>query len=170
MSGTRYIIVGFVVLIIQLLICEFVNIWPPIYITILPLFILLLPTSLSTIVLLPSAFALGILVDALADGILGLNAASLTATAYTKMFFINRLTKYDSRELSEGIEEFSKKSSKMFLLILFSYIVFFIFYTLLDGIGSGNILFVTIRLIINVLINTLIAFGLERLWIRKTFS
>lgn len=165
MESRKYIIAAFIALIIQLLIGEFVNIWPPLYITVIPLFIIILPISLRRSWLIIIAFMMGLITDAAFDGVLGLNAASLTLVAYLKNFFIRRLTKYSSEDLAESIESLERIPSKIFLLILFSYSVFFILYIILDGIAPQSIFFH--RFLLNVVVNTLIGFALERLWIRK---
>ena len=70
MESGKYIAAAIITLILQLLICEFVNIWPGVYITVLPLFIILLPLSLSVSWLMIAAFAMGLATDAFADGVL----------------------------------------------------------------------------------------------------
>lgn len=170
MNWVKHIIVAVVVLLIQLLVCEFVNIWPPIYISIAPLFIILLPLSIGRLSLMFIAFGLGLLIDILSDGIAGLNAAALTAVAYSKDIYISYLTKYESQSLQIDYNITGDKFSKFVLLLILAFATFFFFYIILDGLGSSNMLFLLIRFIINVVINVLIAYLLEKLWIRKLFS
>lgn len=165
MSSGKYITAGIITLIVQLLICEFVNIWPPLYITVIPLFIIILPIETNMFALLLCAFGLGIATDAFADGVLGLNAAALTFMAYTKYFFINRLTKYESETLADSMRSLSSKPSVIFMLIMLSYAVFFLVYILLDTRFTDG--FMIVRLVLNVVVNVLIAYTLERLWIRR---
>ena len=165
MESRKYIIAAFIALVIQLLIGEFVNIWPPLYITVIPLFIIILPLSLRRVWLMIIAFAMGLITDVASDGIAGLNAASLTLIAYLKNFLIRRLTKYSSEDLAESIENLGRIPSKIFFLIFVSYFLFFILYIILDGTVTHGYFFH--RLLLNVVVNTLIGFALERLWIRK---
>ena len=111
------------------------------------------------------AFAMGLITDVASDGIAGLNAASLTLIAYLKNFLIRRLTKYSSEDLAESIENLGRIPSKIFFLIFVSYFLFFILYIILDGTVTHGYFFH--RLLLNVVVNTLIGFALERLWIRK---
>ncbi|MDD3911522.1 MAG: hypothetical protein PHZ22_05000, partial [Bacteroidales bacterium] len=57
----KYTVIGIATLIIQLLICEFVNIWPPLYIAVFPLFILMLPNDFKPVLLMIIAFVAGLL-------------------------------------------------------------------------------------------------------------
>ena len=125
MESRKYIIAAFIALVIQLLIGEFVNIWPPLYITVIPLFIIILPISLRRVWLMIIAFAMGLITDVASDGIAGLNAASLTLIAYLKNFLIRRLTKYSSEDLAESIENLGRIPSKIFFLIFVNVFHFF---------------------------------------------
>lgn len=165
MESGKYIAAAIITLILQLLICEFVNIWPGIYITVLPLFIILLPLSLSVSWLMIAAFAMGLATDAFADGVLGLNAASLTLVAYLKYFITRRLTKYQEESMAENLQSLRTNYTVMFLLILFSYALFFLAYTLLDG--EFNTSRLVVGFFLNVALNTLIAYILDKLWVRK---
>lgn len=165
MSWNKYITAGIITLIIQILVCEFANIWPPLYITVLPLFIVILPLEVNMFVLILCAFGMGLATDAFADGVLGLNAAALTIVAYCKYFFINRLTKYESETLAESMHSLSSNYSIMFMLIMLCYALFFFVYILLDTNFTSGFFFV--RFVLNVIVNTLIAYILERLWIRR---
>ncbi len=160
MSWVRYLISGALILFVQFLLCEFVNIWPPLYIAIIPIFIILLPNELNSISLLLLSFTIGLLTDALSDGILGLNASACCAMAYFKAPIIKMVTKYYN----------TNQPNSKFSYLLISYIIFFIVYIILDGLHSNDYLFLLIRLAVNVVVNVVLAYTLERLWIRRLFS
>lgn len=164
MNNGRYIVTGIIVLVLQLMACEFLNIWPPLYIVVLPLFIMLLPAALSSYILMLLAFALGLVVDALSDGVLGLNATACTSVAFFKNTMLGTVTRYDTQNTVNNIGSKSMSKARFFVLMLMAHSVFFIIYVLLDGTGLGSIPFILFRMLLNVLVNTLIACVLENLF------
>ena len=95
MSWVKYITGVVVILILQLLFSEFLNLWPMLYIVVIPLVIILLPADTSTYLLMAAGFGVGLLTDALADGILGLNAACGTLLGAVKPMIIRPMRKYN---------------------------------------------------------------------------
>ena len=84
----KYATLGALLIICQILLSEYVNIWPLLYIAIFPQFIILLPPAINKIAHLLVAFILGMAIDIFADGVLGLNAAALVAMAYVRPSFL----------------------------------------------------------------------------------
>ena len=82
MNNLKYVILGVFLLLIQLLISGYINIWPMLYIAVFPLLVITLPYTCNHIVSILTAFCFGLLVDILSDGVLGLNAAAIVAIAY----------------------------------------------------------------------------------------
>ncbi|MDD2242589.1 MAG: hypothetical protein PHW85_05535 [Bacteroidales bacterium] len=163
----KYTIIGIATLIIQLLICEFVNIWPPLYIAVFPLFILMLPNDFKPVLLMIIAFVAGLLIDSLSDGLLGLNATSLTAIAFFKHTFIKGLARYESGSGAQDVNSKHFGFQKFLTFLLLSYTVFFICYTMLDDFGSGSMVFLVIRLLVNIVVNIIIAIILEKLFFQR---
>ncbi len=164
MNNGRYIVTGLIILVLQLLACEFLNIWPPLYIVVLPLFIVLLPAALSSYILMILAFALGLVVDALSDGVLGLNGAACTSVAFFKNTMLGTVTRYDTQNTINNIGSKSMSKARFLVLMMMAYSIFFAFYVLLDGTGLSSIPFILFRILLNVLVNTLIACALESLF------
>lgn len=162
----RYGIIGVAALVIQLLICEFANIWPPLYIAVFPLFILMLPHDMNNALLMIVAFISGLLIDALSDGLLGLNATSMTAIAFFKPMFIKSLARIDTFA-SQNITSKHLGFQKFFTFLLLSYTVFFLCYVMLDDLGSGTVTFMIIRILVNIAANLVIAIILEKLFFQR---
>ncbi|MCI1719839.1 MAG: rod shape-determining protein MreD [Bacteroidales bacterium] len=165
----RYTVIGIAALIIQLLICEFVNIWPPLYIAVFPLFIMMLPADFKPGFLMLTAFIAGLLIDALSDGLLGLNATSLTAVAFFKRPLMKSIARYEAGG-GAGARDVNSKHlgfQKFFTFLLLSYSIFFVCYVILDDLGSGSATFLIIRLLINIIANLLIAIILEKLFFQR---
>ena len=65
----KYITLGAIVIVCQILVSEYVNIWAVLYIAVFPQFIILLPPTINRSVYLLIAFALGLSIDLFADGV-----------------------------------------------------------------------------------------------------
>ena len=83
-SIIKYITLGAIMVFCQILVSEYVNIWAVLYIAVFPQFIILLPPTINRSAYMLIAFVLGLSIDILADGVMGLNAAALTAMAYSR--------------------------------------------------------------------------------------
>ncbi len=170
MQWPRYLIGGLIILILQLIACEFANFWPPLYIAVIPLFIILLPNNTNTYLLMLCGFVIGLLTDALADGVLGLNAAACVMVAATKSIVIKPLVKYDAQSTSIAVSSREFSWRKFLPLLTICYTLFFAIYLTLDGLGSHSISFFFVRLALNLSVNVALAYLLESLWIGRYFS
>lgn len=102
------------------------------------------------------AFFLGLLLDVLSNGVIGLNAGALTAMAFLRQSFLQILINEQSmgKYESPGVKGmgFPRYSKYVFL----SYLTFFIFYILFDNFGSGLLLFSFLKIVISCLVNTVL--------------
>ena len=169
MNSLRYAYGFIVILILQLLCCEFITVWPVLYIAVIPLMIVILPSTISTYIVMLLGFAIGLLTDALSDGVLGLNAASCTLAGAFKNMITQPMRRYDiqSDEFNMNSGEF--RSGKLVLLLVLVYLLFFTAYVLIDGAGVAGWIYIVLRIIFNVAVNTAIAYLLIKLWIRRFF-
>lgn len=170
MSNIKYVILGVLLLFLQLLISEYVNIWPMLYIAVFPLFLIHLPYNANNYFSLLLAFILGLLIDITSDGVLGLNAAACVAVAFFRQPLLHLILNKASFNNITDINEKSFGSSKFILLTIILYTIFFFFYIGLDSIGYFSFLYTLIRLFINVFINTAIVIILEKTLIRQLFN
>ncbi len=169
MDWVKYIYGFIVILILQLLCCEFISVWPVLYIAVIPLIVVILPSSVSTYIVMLLGFAIGLLTDALSDGVLGLNAASCTLAGAFKNMITEPMRRYDiqSDEFNMNSGEF--RSGKLVVLLALCYLLFFTAYVLIDGAGVAGWLYILLRIVLNVIVNTAIAYLLIKLWIRRFF-
>ena len=169
MNWAKYIFGFVVILVLQLLASGFINLWPILYIALIPLLVILLPPDTNTYLLMLCGFAIGLLTDVLSDGIPGLNAACCTLLAASRNMITRPMRRYDIQtdEMDLSYSEF--RPDKLFMLLLASYLVFFIPYVLIDGPMGKGFLWLTLRIILNVAVNVVIAYLLVRLWIRRFF-
>lgn len=159
----KYITLCIVALIAQILIGDFVNIWTMLYVTVFPICIISLPLSINRAAYMLIAFFYGLCIDLLADGVIGLNAAALTALAYTRLFFAKIVLSKANVESLENQPITSRMVglSKYALLVLFAYAVFFILYILLDSYKNFPLSFVLARYSISVAINTILTIVID---------
>ena len=126
-------------------------------ITLLPAMILCIPLTISTIGCMLIAFASGLAVDWLAEGVIGLNAAALMPVALLRKSFVriyfgeDLITRKDSFSLRKyGI---AKVSAALFSALA----VFLLIYITLDGAGTRTILFNLIRGGITLILSYLVS-------------
>lgn len=155
----KYTTLGILLVICQILLSEYVNIWPVLYIAIFPQFIVLLPPSVNRSLCLLIAFALGIAIDFTADGVLGLNAAALVAMAYTRPFMLKLTLSRSGIESSDNMPLLPRtvEPQKLALLNLLMHAVFFTVYVVLDSAGSFTLWYTLFKIALCIIANTIIS-------------
>ena len=130
--GTLYVLL----VIGQIILCNYSDFGPYVMLTMLPTMILCLPTSTSTSAAMLTAFCSGLAVDWLSEGLLGLNAAALVPVAFMRKKVVriflgeDLLTRGDS--FSYRKNGFAKISAANTVCIM----LFTAIYILLDGAGN----------------------------------
>ena len=160
-SIIKYITLGAIMVFCQILVSEYVNIWAVLYIAVFPQFIILLPPTINRSAYMLTAFALGLSIDLFADGVLGLNAAALTAMAYMRHPVL-KLTvpkasfeSYDNQPLIPRTVELPKLALLNILLLA----VFFTVYVLLDSAASFSAGYTLLKIFLCVAANSVITFA-----------
>ncbi len=165
----KYIVFGIIMLIAQILISDFVNIWPLLYITIFPLFVISIPLSVNRSLYMLIAFLYGLCIDIFADGVIGLNAAALVAMAYPRLFFAKlvlskaNVESLENQSLTSRLIELPKYS----LIVLFEYSAFFLVYSILDSYGNVPLSFALIRFATCIIVNTILTIIIDLSLINK---
>ncbi len=123
-------------LICQIILCNFSPLGPYIALSMLPAMILCIPLTVNTIWCMIIAFASGLAVDWMSEGLIGLNAASLIPVALMRRGII-RL--FFGKDLLIRNDSFSFKKfgiAKVSAALITSSAIFFAIYVLLDGAGT----------------------------------
>ena len=155
----KYATLGALLIICQILLSEYVNIWPLLYIAIFPQFIILLPPAINKIVHLLIAFVLGMAIDIFADGVLGLNAAALVAMAYVRPSFLKitlskaNLDTTDNQPLLPRTVEIQKLAMLNGCMLA----IFFLVYILLDSAGSFPLWYTILKIAVCTTVNCIIS-------------
>ena len=152
----KYVTLAVLLIVCQILLSEYVNIWPVLYIAIFPQFIILLPPSVNKSAQLLIAFALGIAIDIFADGVLGLNAAALVAMAYTRPLFLKLILPKTNLDTTDNLPLLPRtvEIQKLALLNAIMLGIFFLVYVLLDSAGSFTFWYTLLKVVLCIIANT----------------
>ena len=155
----KYATLGALLIICQILLSEYVNIWPLLYIAIFPQFIILLPPSINRTVHLLIAFALGMAIDIFADGVLGLNAAALVAMAYLRPSFLKITLSKANLDTTDNLPLLPRtvEIQKLAVLNGFMLAIFFLVYILLDSAGMFPFWYTILKIAVCVIVNCIIS-------------
>ena len=145
MRRNHYFLTYFLLLILQILVCNYLNLSPYLMLSILPVLILCVPLRLPTFWTLLLAFITGGAVDLLSEGLLGLNALALVPVAFVRKEVIRLIF---GGELFARKEDFSVRKNgfgKVALAIFLVQALFLAVYIWADGAGTRPFAFNAIR-------------------------
>lgn len=166
-NSIKYIILGIMSFLGQMLISEYVNIWTMLYIAIFPAFLMIIPMSLNVTLYMLLAFLFGLGIDSFSDGVIGLNAAACVAIAYLRKPLLSLILTKNSIENIDSISIKELGVSKFIVINLLLYSVFFLIYLSLDNFWSVAFLFTLLKFIINIIINVIFAIVIEYTLVSK---
>ncbi len=165
MSRLRSILFFILVFLLQLAISNYLNLGPWITISLIPFLIVQIPLQRSPHVVMLAAFGLGLLLDWLSAGVLGLNAfAAVMAAAPRRILY--RLLINDEQDSTwiplirtAGIDKYLK-----YLLILTA--IYLAAFILLDCMSVRPFWFILVKFVASTLVSTLLglllAFAFQR--------
>ncbi|MBE6236761.1 MAG: hypothetical protein E7116_01215 [Bacteroidales bacterium] len=140
-------------LICQVILCNYAHLGPYITLTFLPAMILCVPIRISTITCMLVAFASGFLTDFLAEGLLGLNVAALLPVALIRKGTVRIFL---GEDIIARKDSFSIKKNgllKVSTALLVSTAVFLAAYIFLDGAGTRPFWFCAAKFGISLVCN-----------------
>ena len=145
--GIAYILL----VIVQMVICNYFQFSPYFVISILPAMVLCMPLNISTNMCMLAAFVTGLSVDWLAEGLIGINASALIPVAYARKTLIRIFLGEDLISRKETFSFRKNGVGKILIALLISYALFFAVYIFLDGAGVRPFLFNLTRFILSIL-------------------
>ena len=140
-------------LICQVILCNYAHLGPYITLTLLPAMILCIPIRISTITCMLVAFVSGFLTDFLAEGLLGLNVAALLPVALIRKGTVRIFL---GEDIIARKDSFSIKKNgllKVSTALLVSTAVFLAVYIFLDGAGTRPFWFCAAKFGISLVCN-----------------
>ncbi len=123
-------------LICQIILCNFSPLGPYILLTMLPAMILCIPLTVSTVGCMLIAFASGLAVDWLSEGLIGINAASLIPAALVRKGIIRLFFGEDLLSRKDRFSFNKYGTAKVSAALIASSALFLMFYVTLDGAGT----------------------------------
>lgn len=161
MKLSRFTVSFLVLLIVQILFCNYFQFTPFITLSILPLMIIMMPVTTKPVASLFVAFLAGFAVDFFSDGVLGLNALALVPVALLRRGFISLIFGSEVFARKEDISIRKHGPLKMSIVLLMAQIVFLLIYVWADGAGTRPFWFNAARFSASLLAGFLISMPLS---------
>lgn len=141
----------------QIVLCNYSQFGPYIMLTMLPAMILCIPTHVSTITCMLIAFASGLSVDWLSEGLLGLNTAAILPVALARKTVIKLFMGEDLISRGDNFSYRKNGFAKISTAHTVCLIVFLSIYIILDGAGTRPVSFCLTKGIISFVCNFFLA-------------
>ncbi len=156
MSNGKFWTTYVILVLCQLVICNFFNFSPLVFLTLLPAMVLCIPVRVGVPWAMVIAFATGLVVDFTSDGLLGLNALALVPVAFARnAILIITLGKNISGE-PENPDFKTKGFAKVAIAAMLAVGLFCLLYTVFDGAGARPFGFLAIRFLISSVVSFLL--------------
>lgn len=159
MKDWRFWIVFAVLAVVQVILCNFLDLSRYAVLSFLPVFILMLPLRLDTVPLMLISFALGFAVDFFSTGMLGLTAASLVPVGLMRNSVVASLfgDELGPRDGELTVTWFGVPKFALATLILCS--IYFFIYVLIDAAGTYGFLAGALRFALSTALSTPVCLG-----------
>lgn len=157
MKTQNFGLLFFLMVLGQMTLCNFAGFSPYITLTMLPAMIICVPLIVSTPLCLLLAFATGLSVDWLSEGLIGLNAASLVPVALMRKPLIRFFLGEDLITRSDSFSFRKNGIGKISLVLIVSLLIFLGIYVFLDGAGTRPAWFNLTRIGLSLLCNYVLA-------------
>lgn len=131
----------FLLLIAQVIICGNFQISPYLVLSFLPAIIICIPLSVNTIGCMLIAFASGLAVDWLSEGLIGINAAAAVPVAFARKFMIRVFLGEDLISRNDSFSFRKNGAAKITTMMMLGITLFLSVYIILDGAGTRPLWF-----------------------------
>lgn len=145
MKNHNFGILFILLVIAQMILCNYFQMTPYIVLSILPAMILCMPLTISTWLCMVIAFGSGLTVDWLAEGLVGINAASLVPVALARKGIIRIFLGEDLIARKDSFTFKKNGIGKISAALVAALSIFYIIYIILDGAGTRPTSFNLIR-------------------------
>ena len=147
----RFVLTYVLLVIAQMLLCNYFHFTPYIMLTILPIMVFCIPTRVSVFWTLIIAFVTGLAVDYFAEGIIGLNAAALLPVAILRRTLIEAIFGPEPFEQEENITVKKYGLAKVSLAIFIITAIFLLIYNIADCAGTRPFMFILAKVCLSLL-------------------
>lgn len=145
------------VFLIQLAISDYLNLGTRVYLCLIPLIIINVPFSKGPQVTMLMAFGIGIALDILSDGIIGLNAASAVLAAALRKPIYRSFVNADRQDKTEVPTIYGSGILKYIEFLASVTAVYLLTYILLDCAGFRPIGFIALKFIVSLVVDVAVA-------------
>jgi hypothetical protein len=152
-----YIVLYLLALVIQMVITNYFHLTPFISLSILPVMVLCIPLSRSTINAMIIAFATGLALDVLAEGSYGLNTVAILPIAACRKLIVSMIFGKDHIVRDEDFSIRKNGLGKVGLAIVLAQAVFLFIYISADGAGMRPFWFNAARFGASLTVNSLVS-------------
>jgi rod shape-determining protein MreD len=154
MNKSHSILFFVLVFLLQLVISDFLHLGPWVTVCLLPFMILQIPLSRRPHVVMLSAFGLGLLLDFLSAGALGLNAFAAVMAAAPRRFLYRLLVNRDRQDKTEIPTLRSAGNAKYIKYLLALTAIYVIAFVLLDCVSFRPVGFIIVRILASTVVST----------------
>ena len=145
MKNQFFGILYFLMMIGQMILCNYFQFTPYIVLSILPAMVLCMPLTIRTPLCMVIAFASGLAVDWLAEGLVGINAAALVPVALARKTIIRVFLGEDLIARNDSFTFKKNGIGKISIALFTALSIFFAIYIAIDGAGTRPTSFNIIR-------------------------
>lgn len=156
-NGQNFYIFFILLLVCQIVICNYAALGPYVMLSMLPAMVMCIPLSVSTPLCMVMAFAGGLAVDWLSEGLIGINAASLIPVAALRSTFIRIFLGEDIINRKDSFSLRKNGTGKISITMAAATSVFLLIYIFLDGAGTRPLWFCTARFFASLAANMILA-------------
>lgn len=150
------ILIYLAVIAVQMVVNDYINPGPFLYICILPMLVVMLPLDQHPAISMAISFAIGLVTDLLTDGVLGLNAGAATLLCAVRLPLFRLVFNADNYDKNE-IPSLRLAGWRKFLKYMFpAALVYFAFYVGFDGFVYRSWLFNIARILLCAAVNAAI--------------
>ena len=155
--GQNFKLLYFLLVICQIVLCNYTYLGPYIMLSILPAMVMCIPLSVGTAGCMFIAFATGLSVDWLSEGLIGINAASLIPVALARQTFIRIFLGEDIINRKDSFSVRKNGLVKVSIAMAAAYMLFLGIYIFLDGAGTRPFWFAATRFAVSLAVNMFLA-------------
>lgn len=157
MKTQNFGLLYFLMVLGQLVLCNFVDLSPFLTLTMLPAMVMCMPLTISTPLCMLIAFATGLSVDWISEGLIGINAAALVPVAMMRKPLIRFFLGEDIITRSDSFSIRKNGIGKISFIMLLSTLLYLGIYVWLDGAGIRPAWFNLTRIGVSLACNYILA-------------
>ena len=136
MKTQNFGLIYFLLILGQMILCNFAGFTPYVMLSMLPAMVICIPLTVSTPMCMLIAFATGLSVDWLSEGLIGINAAALVPVALMRKPLIRFFLGEDLIVRSDNFSIRKNGVGKISLVLGVAILIFLDIYIFLDGAGT----------------------------------